>query len=95
MKGQLPKGAPAIPNITGTYTKVCAPDYKANIAEIVKAGGVYDESSATYTFSSVVMGGQTTPVPGGSASIKVFCDGHAATLAASTAAIAAITLSLY
>ena len=63
MKGGLPKGAPAIPNITGTYTKVCAPDYKANMAEIAKAGGVYEGD--TYTFTSIVVGGQTTPVPGG------------------------------
>ena len=83
-------------NLTNTYTKACAFDYKAYQDFLIKAGAVFDSSTSTYSFSKGTYDGKTEMIPGGgTATVRMFCDGHAAKLAASTAAIAAITLALY
>ena len=66
------------------------------MAMAVKSGAVFDKDTSIYTARHITADGRTHSVPGGGeVSIKVMCDGHAATLAASTAAIAAITVALY
>ena len=79
-----------MPSLTGYYSKICAPDYPAQLPIAVDYSG---NKITGYTWESDVVTMPATTY--NSWASKQYCDGSATTLAVAGAAVAAVAVSMY